>query len=64
MKPRVGAAIQCFWANGYGATSVRNLASETGITGASIYNAFGDKGGLYPYLPIGFHTAISTWILA
>lgn len=41
------AAIQCFWANGYEATSVRDLASEMGITSASIYNAFGDKRGLY-----------------
>jgi TetR/AcrR family transcriptional repressor of nem operon len=41
------AAIQCFWANGYKATSVRDLACEMGITGASIYNAFGDKRGLY-----------------
>jgi TetR/AcrR family transcriptional repressor of nem operon len=41
------AAIQCFWANGYEATSVRDLAGEMGITGASIYNAFGDKRGLY-----------------
>jgi TetR/AcrR family transcriptional repressor of nem operon len=43
----LGAAIQCFWANGYEATSVRDLASEMGITSASIYNAFGDKRGLY-----------------
>src|ERR1700722_10065009 len=41
------AAIQCFWANGYEATSVRDLASEMGITGASIYNAFGDKRALF-----------------
>lgn len=40
-------AIQCFWANGYQATSVRDLASEMGITSASIYNAFGDKRALF-----------------
>jgi hypothetical protein len=28
------AAIQCFWADGYEATSVRGLADEMGITGA------------------------------
>ena len=41
------AAIQCFWAKGYEATSVRDLADEMGIAGASLYNAFGDKRGLY-----------------
>lgn len=41
------AAIQCFWAKGYDATSVRDLVDETGLTGASLYNAFGDKQGLY-----------------
>ncbi|WP_428487064.1 TetR/AcrR family transcriptional regulator [Rhodopila sp.] len=41
------AAMNCFWAQGYEATSVRDLASEMGITGASLYNAFGDKRSLY-----------------
>lgn len=41
------AAIQCFWARGYEATSVRYLIEKTGITGASLYNAFGDKRALY-----------------
>jgi TetR/AcrR family transcriptional regulator, transcriptional repressor for nem operon len=41
------AAMRCFWANGYGATSVRDLAEQMGITGASLYNAFGDKRSLY-----------------
>ncbi|MGX5847374.1 TetR/AcrR family transcriptional regulator [Mesorhizobium sp. PL10] len=41
------AAIQQFWANGYEATSVRDLAGCMGITGASLYNAFGDKRSLY-----------------
>ena len=41
------AAIQCFWAKGFEATSVRDLADEMGITGASLYNAFGDKRALY-----------------
>lgn len=39
--------MNCFWARGYELTSVRDLASEMGITGASIYNAFGDKRSLY-----------------
>jgi TetR/AcrR family transcriptional repressor of nem operon len=41
------AAIQCFWVKGFEATSVRDLADEMGITGASLYNAFGDKRALY-----------------
>ena len=41
------AAMECFWAQGYEATSVRTLAGRMGITGASLYNAFGDKRSLY-----------------
>lgn len=41
------AAIGCFWSRGYEATSVRDLAAEMGITGASLYNAFGDKRSLF-----------------
>ena len=41
------AAVNCFWAQGYEATSVRDLVQKTGITGASLYNAFGDKRALY-----------------
>ena len=41
------AAVQCFWSRGYGATSVRDLMQSTGLTGASLYNAFGDKRAFY-----------------
>jgi TetR/AcrR family transcriptional regulator, transcriptional repressor for nem operon len=41
------AAMNCFWAQGFGQTSVRDLAAQMGITGASLYNAFGDKRSLY-----------------
>lgn len=41
------AAVSCFWSRGYEATSVRELADSMGITGASLYNAFGDKRSLY-----------------
>jgi len=37
------AAMNCFWAQGFEQTSVRDLAEWMGITGASLYNAFGDK---------------------
>jgi TetR/AcrR family transcriptional repressor of nem operon len=41
------AAMNCFWSKGYETTSVRDLADQMGITGASMYNAFGDKRSLY-----------------
>jgi TetR/AcrR family transcriptional regulator, transcriptional repressor for nem operon len=41
------AAAQCFWARGYEGTSLRGLVESTGLTGASLYNAFGDKRALY-----------------
>jgi len=43
----LGSAMQCFWSQGYDATSVRDLITATGLTGASLYNAFGDKRALY-----------------
>jgi len=39
--------MNCFWSKGYETTSVRDLADQMGITGASLYNAFGDKRSLY-----------------
>jgi TetR/AcrR family transcriptional repressor of nem operon len=41
------AAIRCFWSQGYEATSIRDLIQETGMTAASLYNAFGDKRALF-----------------
>jgi TetR/AcrR family transcriptional repressor of nem operon len=41
------SAVDCFWTRGYEATSVRDLIEKTGITGASLYNAFHDKRTLY-----------------
>ncbi|HEX3403080.1 MAG TPA: TetR/AcrR family transcriptional regulator, partial [Acetobacteraceae bacterium] len=43
----LNAAVLCFWKQGYEATSVRDLVAHTGITAASLYNAFGDKRALY-----------------
>src|ERR1700677_126699 len=40
------AAVECFWARGYGATCGRALIETPGLTGASLYNAFGDKRAL------------------
>ncbi|MCR4471808.1 TetR/AcrR family transcriptional regulator [Burkholderia sp. SCN-KJ] len=41
------AAVGHFWLHGYQSTSVRELAAAMGITGASLYNAFGDKRALF-----------------
>ena len=41
------AAMDCFWREGYEATSVRDLAARMGITGTSLYNALGDKRSLF-----------------
>jgi TetR/AcrR family transcriptional regulator, transcriptional repressor for nem operon len=41
------AVIRCFWSRGYEATSVKDLIEKTGITCASLYNAFGDKRTLF-----------------
>jgi TetR/AcrR family transcriptional repressor of nem operon len=46
-KAVLDAAVRCFWTRGYEATSVRDLARGMGITGASLYNAFGDKRSLF-----------------
>lgn len=41
------AATDCFWRHGFVATSMRDLIDKTGLTSASLYNAFGDKRALY-----------------
>ena len=41
------AAVMCFWNRGFDATSIKDLVERTGITAASLYNAFGDKRALY-----------------
>ncbi|CAM3712964.1 TetR family transcriptional regulator [Bordetella sputigena] len=40
-------ALEYFWQHGYEAASVRDLADAMDLTGASLYNAFGDKPALY-----------------
>lgn len=41
------SALTCFWGRGYEATSIRDLIEAMGISGPSLYNAFGDKRELY-----------------
>ncbi len=40
-------AMRLFWENGYKATSIRDLLKATGISSSSLYEAFGDKRGLF-----------------
>jgi TetR/AcrR family transcriptional repressor of nem operon len=41
------AATDLFWRNGYAATTVRELGAAMGLGLPSLYNAFGDKHGLF-----------------
>jgi TetR/AcrR family transcriptional repressor of nem operon len=41
------AAMLCFWEQGFEGTTVKDLVDKTGLTAASLYNAFGDKRALY-----------------
>lgn len=41
------AAMNIFWSKGYDATSLKDLTSAMGISGPSLYSAFGDKRNLY-----------------
>jgi len=41
------AAVQCFWAGGYESTSIKDLMEVTGLTAASLYNAYGDKRAMF-----------------
>ena len=41
------SAMRRFWADGFAATSVRDLGEAMGLGQASVYNAFGDKRTLF-----------------
>lgn len=43
----VGTAIRLFWEFGYERTTTRDLADAIGITGSSLFNAFGNKQSLF-----------------
>ncbi len=43
----VANATDVFWAQGYAGTSLDDLDRATGLNRGSLYNAFGDKHGLY-----------------
>lgn len=41
------AATELFWTRGYERTSKRDIMDATGLASQSLYNAFGDKHGLF-----------------
>ncbi|EBA12631.1 TetR/AcrR family transcriptional regulator [Roseobacter sp. CCS2] len=43
----IDRAMRTFWQHGYDATAIGELEKTTGISRISIYNAFGDKEGLF-----------------
>ena len=43
----VDRAMMLFWRRGYGATSIQDLEKATRLRRGSLYNAFGDKQGLF-----------------
>lgn len=43
----VDRAMMLFWRMGYGATSIQDLEKVTRLRRGSLYNAFGDKQGLF-----------------
>jgi TetR/AcrR family transcriptional regulator, copper-responsive repressor len=43
----IAKAANVFWRHGYGAASVSDLTEATGLSRSSIYQRFGDKGGLF-----------------
>ncbi len=43
----VARAMDVFWRNGFEAASIRDLVTATKLNRGSLYNAFGDKAGLF-----------------
>lgn len=47
-RPKVvQAALHLFWRDGYESTSIQNLLDAMDLNRGSLYNAFGDKAGLF-----------------
>ena len=47
------AALNTFWQNGFTATSMIDVAEATGVQRGSLYNAYGDKRGIFLVLDGG-----------
>lgn len=56
-------AMELFWRNGYGATSMRDLLDGMGIGRGSFYDTFGDKRSLFLAALDRFERTRTAWIL-
>jgi TetR/AcrR family transcriptional repressor of nem operon len=46
-KVTLDRALEVFWAKGYGATSMQDIATASGVLRGSLYNAYQDKETLF-----------------
>jgi TetR/AcrR family transcriptional repressor of nem operon len=55
----VDRAMMLFWRKGYGGTSIQDLEKATRLRRGSLYNAFGDKRGLFVAALKRYETTVS-----
>jgi TetR/AcrR family transcriptional repressor of nem operon len=55
----VDRAMMMFWRRGYGGTSIQDLEKATRLHRGSLYNAFGDKQGLFVAALKRYETTVS-----
>src|SRR5262245_60148529 len=55
----VDRAMMLFWRKGYGGTSIQHLEKATRLRRGSLYNAFGDKQGLFVAALKRYETTVS-----
>ena len=55
----VERAMMMFWRRGYGGTSIQDLEKTTRLRRGSLYNAFGDKQGLFVAALKRYETTVS-----
>src|SRR5262249_57323898 len=55
----VDRAMMLFWRKGYGRTSIQDVEKATRLRRGSLYNAFGDKQGLFVAALKRYETTVS-----
>ncbi len=61
----LGAAMHLFWAKGYPGTSIQDIVDATGLQAPSIYNAYGNKRGLFNVVLAHYSEQVmSRWVKA